>query len=86
MKCLLCKGKGSFYVYKKSKEFDVLLGGTEYYMHEDCPRCNGTGTEKYIHSYRERIRSLIKDYSSYYKKYFITKKIKPQHEAILKLI
>lgn len=86
MKCLLCKGRGSFYIYKKSKEFDVLLGGTDYHTNENCPRCNGKGKEKYNPSYSDRLHSLMKDYACYYKKYFITKNIKPHHEPVLRLI
>lgn len=70
MKCLLCKGKGSFLVFKKDNDFNPYLGGSSYYVHEACPRCNGNKTEKYIPSIHTRMQSLFKSYGENYDKYF----------------
>lgn len=76
MKCLLCKGKGSFLVHKKENNSDC-------YESEFCPRCKGTGYEITIGKLNERTYQTFKTYSEHYSKYF-EEKIPQHHNEILK--
>ena len=84
MKCILCKGRKTFFVKKYQEEFDALLGGQgEYYGHVDCPRCKGTGVEKYL-PMRLRVLEIHKCYNQYYGKYLKNKYIDESNKEILK--
>lgn len=84
MKCLLCKGRGGFLVFKENNAFNADLGGTDYYINEPCHRCNGTGMEKYIGP-RRRMASLMISYGESYK-YFKLNNTEPTHKEIIEYL
>lgn len=84
MKCLLCKGKGSFLVHKKNTQDDLFMLGEDYYENEVCPRCEGKGYERAIGRLDKRASETFKTYSEHYSKYFKEGKIPQHHEEILK--
>lgn len=83
MKCLLCKGKGSFLVHKTNNQ-DNPVWGEDYYENEVCPRCKGKGYEQAIGKLDKRACETFKTYSEHYSKYFKEEEIPQHHEEILK--
>ena len=75
MKCLLCKGKGSFLVRK----YDEGI----CYVSERCPRCQGKKHEEFIGQLDKRTSETFKSYSEHYSKYFKNENMPKHHNEIL---
>lgn len=86
MKCLLCKGRKTFFVFRKNNEFHYLLGTTDYKVDVECPRCKGTGTEKYINNPSTRMRESMASYCLNYKDFFALEYKEPFYKKILKYL
>lgn len=85
MKCLLCKGKGSFLVHKENNQYDPLMMNKDYYENEICPRCKGRKYEKTIGLLNKRASEIFRTYSEHYSKYF-KEEIPLHHKEILEKI
>ena len=84
MKCALCKGKGSFLVYKTNQPYDIFLGGTEYWTREDCPKCNGTGEQPYKSIIRrDNFEDISRIYVANYEKFFKNNYYNKEHDELI---